>query len=342
MLCAYTVMVIVAVLFHDTSGNRAAPTGLLTADMFQTEQFASGAVPKPVQVASSSLSVGGPPIGGTRKGRHRPLMGRDEVPIIEGVRVPDDPSEKNIIYRNARIINNILVTDEDVHRFNTSGFSQSVEQGLKFGMGPVDLASLTLPSEAISSLSSLAKLVLNSPKSRENAIESEIGGRSFRHGGQEYLTRGQKLINDGFSGVQDYRNGQKILDVELNGIQKIQNSYPNFAHAPPIPVRHFRTPPPVEITWSRKGHSWRKRRFHPKNDRLQFSSNSYPRLIKPYRIEQQRTFSTRFGKPSQHLTASSPHESTLLPPSISGTKSIFNPFFGGFRNPSLNFLSTKN
>ncbi|MPC31616.1 hypothetical protein E2C01_024910 [Portunus trituberculatus] len=44
-------------------------------------------------------------------------IGADGIPIIHGVRVPDDP-EGTPIYRNARIVNNKLLTAEDEARLN--------------------------------------------------------------------------------------------------------------------------------------------------------------------------------------------------------------------------------
>ncbi|XP_063597646.1 uncharacterized protein LOC134774222 isoform X1 [Penaeus indicus] len=70
------------------------------------------AVPPPVQITSSMITVK----GDARKGRVIEI-GADGIPIIHGVRVPDDPSDTQI-YRNARIINNKLWTAEDEAKAN--------------------------------------------------------------------------------------------------------------------------------------------------------------------------------------------------------------------------------
>nr|XP_053640975.1 uncharacterized protein LOC128694736 isoform X1 [Cherax quadricarinatus] len=70
------------------------------------------AVPPPVQVTSAVLTVK----GNAREGRVIEI-GDDGIPIIHGVRVPDDPSDTRI-YRNARIVNNKLMTPEEEVKAN--------------------------------------------------------------------------------------------------------------------------------------------------------------------------------------------------------------------------------
>ncbi|XP_064107107.1 uncharacterized protein LOC135216059 isoform X1 [Macrobrachium nipponense] len=70
------------------------------------------ALPPPVQVTSGVITV----LGDARKGRVIEI-GDDGIPIIHGVREPDDPSDTKV-YRNARIINNKLITPEDELRMN--------------------------------------------------------------------------------------------------------------------------------------------------------------------------------------------------------------------------------
>ncbi|XP_068203904.1 uncharacterized protein [Palaemon carinicauda] len=69
-------------------------------------------VPPPVQVTSGVLTV----LGDARRGRVIEI-GDDGIPIIHGVREHDDPSDTKV-YRNARIVNNELITPEDELRMN--------------------------------------------------------------------------------------------------------------------------------------------------------------------------------------------------------------------------------
>ncbi|KAG0723138.1 hypothetical protein GWK47_043214 [Chionoecetes opilio] len=71
------------------------------------QQTGVPAVPPPVQVSSGVVRV----VGGAREGRVIEV-GADGIPIIHGVRVPDDPVGTPV-YRNARIVNNKLLTAED-------------------------------------------------------------------------------------------------------------------------------------------------------------------------------------------------------------------------------------
>ncbi|XP_066952309.1 LOW QUALITY PROTEIN: uncharacterized protein [Macrobrachium rosenbergii] len=65
-----------------------------------------------MEVTSGVITV----LGDARKGRVIEI-GDDGIPIIHGVREPDDPSDTKV-YRNARIVNNKLITPEDELRMN--------------------------------------------------------------------------------------------------------------------------------------------------------------------------------------------------------------------------------
>lgn len=65
-------------------------------------------VPEPVYVSSSMIYVKGDQNLNNKKSRSLVKLDYDGIPIVTGVRVPDDESDKQV-WRNARVINGILV-----------------------------------------------------------------------------------------------------------------------------------------------------------------------------------------------------------------------------------------
>ncbi|KAK7603106.1 hypothetical protein V9T40_003105 [Parthenolecanium corni] len=74
-------------------------------------------VPEPVYVSSSMVLVKNELNSPTKKGRSLVKMDADGIPVVTGVRVPDDDSDRQV-WRNARVINGILVpydkADKDI------------------------------------------------------------------------------------------------------------------------------------------------------------------------------------------------------------------------------------
>ncbi|CAL4130720.1 unnamed protein product, partial [Meganyctiphanes norvegica] len=90
----------------------SAPRPVISKALAKVEHQ-SRAIPSPVQVYSGVLLVKGNSESEGRGGRSFTIDG-DGIPVIDGVRSPDDNSP---IHRNARIINNILVLPEDEAKF---------------------------------------------------------------------------------------------------------------------------------------------------------------------------------------------------------------------------------
>ncbi|CAB3362828.1 Hypothetical predicted protein [Cloeon dipterum] len=74
------------------------------------ESFKKEAVPKPVQVTSRLLNIKdeASAAASSRSGRQM-TIDSDGIPVITGVRVPDDEHDRTHTYRNARVIKNVLV-----------------------------------------------------------------------------------------------------------------------------------------------------------------------------------------------------------------------------------------
>lgn len=89
--------------------------GIITADRSFQDKQQFLPVPEPVVISSSPFYVKNSPSSGSQK-RGRSLMkttiDTDGIPIVEGIRVPDDEEDKKKVWRNARVIKGELVPYE--------------------------------------------------------------------------------------------------------------------------------------------------------------------------------------------------------------------------------------
>ncbi|XP_058448252.1 uncharacterized protein LOC131428364 [Malaya genurostris] len=74
-------------------------------------------VPAPVVVNSDAVYMKDNPFGNKTKKKPRALqeIGEDGIPVVHGIRVPDDEADKKQVWRNARVINGELVPYEKGH-----------------------------------------------------------------------------------------------------------------------------------------------------------------------------------------------------------------------------------
>jgi len=84
---------------------------LITKDNFLSKrQQKSNAIVPPPFVVSTKLNVHANPDGSTRRGG-RSYPDKDGSVVVEGIRVPDDDSDR-ITWRNGRVINNVFVPND--------------------------------------------------------------------------------------------------------------------------------------------------------------------------------------------------------------------------------------
>ncbi|XP_058826084.1 uncharacterized protein LOC131686007 [Topomyia yanbarensis] len=81
------------------------------------DENASASIPAPVVINSDAVYMKDNLFGSKNKKKARSLqeIGADGIPVVHGIRVPDDEADKKQVWRNARVINGELVPYEKGH-----------------------------------------------------------------------------------------------------------------------------------------------------------------------------------------------------------------------------------
>uniref|UniRef100_A0A182IQP5 Uncharacterized protein n=1 Tax=Anopheles atroparvus TaxID=41427 RepID=A0A182IQP5_ANOAO len=100
---------------HGAMKNDRRPVRIKVSD----EAVQESRVPPPVVVSSDPVymkdSVNGKASTPAKRGRSMQEIGPDGIPVVHGIRVPDDESDRRQVWRNARVINGELVPYEKGH-----------------------------------------------------------------------------------------------------------------------------------------------------------------------------------------------------------------------------------
>lgn len=106
-------------------------------------------LPKPITIRSNQMFIKVQDAGveANKRGRSIMQLGNDGIPVIHGVRVPDDESDKVKVWRNARVVNGELVpykTDSKQFKPTTEGkliyASESFDEEKEKSIGPFTTA----------------------------------------------------------------------------------------------------------------------------------------------------------------------------------------------------------
>ncbi|XP_041763996.1 uncharacterized protein LOC121589286 [Anopheles merus] len=98
---------------HGAMKNDRRPVRIKVSD----ETVQESRVPPPVVISSDPVYMkdGGAVKTTHKRGRSMQEIGADGIPVVHGIRVPDDESDKRQVWRNARVINGELVPYEKGH-----------------------------------------------------------------------------------------------------------------------------------------------------------------------------------------------------------------------------------
>uniref|UniRef100_A0A182K7N4 Uncharacterized protein n=1 Tax=Anopheles christyi TaxID=43041 RepID=A0A182K7N4_9DIPT len=98
---------------HGAMKNDRRPVRIKVSD----ETVQESRVPAPVVISSDPVYMKDNGAGKTthKRGRSMQEIGADGIPVVHGIRVPDDESDKRQVWRNARVINGELVPYEKGH-----------------------------------------------------------------------------------------------------------------------------------------------------------------------------------------------------------------------------------
>lgn len=259
------------------------------------------AIPEPVTINSESVYVKDQ---NTKRGRSLLEIGTDGIPLINGIRVPDDENDKRQTWRNARVINGELVPYENGYvPPRTVEYGQLIYPVKKSGdetqarrksIGPFsksDNFSEENEEESNKSIGPFSVTDMFSSRSNQQDADGNIGPFSIADNSKtsnskliDYIKR----IND-----QEYRKDyfQGRSPKEAGGQQKIQRrmlTQPANAYFPPSsrysvnkpsdstlagPVLQYAHP---EFGLQSVGSSYEEQQQTPKsNNKVEYYTNNY-------------------------------------------------------------------